>query len=278
MSEKLLSSPEAMMNILRRIAVAAGEITLEYFEDCGFDEAECKADGSPVTIADKEAEKHIEAELSKLMPNVPIIGEEAFSEGSSPDITDARYFFLVDALDGTKSFIAGEDSYTVNIALIRDGKPFIGVVYAPVCGHLYAGFYEDEENKKAICFKEDSDTEKNIRVRTPPEKGLTIIQSSRHSNGPRTSALLEHFKIEKEMRIGSSLKMCLIAAGKVDLYPRLDYTCEWDTAAAHAILRAAGGYIRDIENNELTYGGHDPKFLNPEFLAWGFEPFEIELD
>lgn len=272
MSDKLLKSPEALMNIVRRIAIGAGDITLKYFDEGGYHGADAKADGSPVTIADQEAEDYIEAELLKILPNVPMIGEESVADGRETDLSNTAYFWLVDPLDGTKSFINGEDSYTVNIALIHKGRAIVGVVYAPASGQLFAGCLNDDGSTKAIKWNEETNIEKDIHVRTPPERGLTVAASKAHGKGDKLENFLEGFKVEKRISIGSSLKMCLIASGKADIYPRFGLTCEWDTAAAHAVLNAAGGYITDMNGKELTYGGRDPKFLNPEFIAWGFEP------
>ena len=271
-SDKLLSHPEALMNILRRIALQAGELTLKYFDEGGYHGADAKADGSPVTLADQEAEIYIEAELLKILPEIPMIGEESVADGRKTDLSDQRYFWLVDPLDGTKSFIKGEDSYTVNIALIRDHKPFIGVVYAPASGQLYAGYHDpDTGAAKAIRWSEETGREKDISVRPPPESGLVVATSKNHGDPGKLDDFLRDYKVQKHLALGSSLKMCFIAIGKADIYPRFGPTCEWDTAAAHAVLNAAGGMITDVKGDELHYGGRDPGFLNPEFIASGFD-------
>ncbi|MAF98000.1 MAG: 3'(2'),5'-bisphosphate nucleotidase [Micavibrio sp.] len=264
---KLLQNPGALCNILKRIAIEAGDITLKYFdgiEDMGVDS---KDDDSPVTKADREAELFIEGKLKEILPEIPMVGEECVSLGKAPELAkDQKYFWLVDPLDGTKEFIRGGEDFTVNIALIKDGQPFLGVVYAPARGELYAG-YEDT----ATRWLQDSDKEKPISVRDYPKEGLTVVASKSHGDASRMEAFLERFKLNKVAKYGSSLKICVIAAGKADIYPRLGPTCEWDTAAAHAVIRAAGGVLTDTEGVELTYGGKNEKWLNPEFIACSFD-------
>lgn len=251
------------MNQVRRVAVEAGNLTLDYFDESGYRGADAKADGSPVTLADQKAEELIEKALKDITPDVLIVGEEAASEGYRPDLSDQEYFWLVDPLDGTKEFISGSGDYTVNIALVQNKKPVLGVVYVPVHGELYAACGAGT----AIRWMEDSNKERSIKVRDIPEGGLTIVSSKSHGKGDRLEHFLEQYKIKKRIQRGSSLKICSIAVGKADMYPRFGLTCEWDTAAAHAVLNAAGGVITDLEGRELTYGGADPKFLNPEFIA-----------
>lgn len=267
MSSKLLLHRAALCNMVRRIALEAGEITLDYFDETGYEGAEAKADGSPVTLADQEAEKLIQEKLEEMLPGIPMIGEEASAAGHKPDLSGHEYFWLVDPLDGTKEFISGRGDYTVNIALIYKGEPVMGVVYAPAVGELYAGYTEDNGNCKAVRWVEDTDKEKEIHVRRPPKEGLTVVASKSHGSAQRLDQYLSEYKVEKVVKRGSSLKICVIAAGKADLYPRFGPTSEWDTAAGDAVLRAAGGIIRDLSGKPLIYGGADPRFLNPEFIA-----------
>lgn len=261
---KILQHLPALCNQVRRVAVAAGDITLNYFDDAGYQGADAKADGSPVTLADQEAEQFITEKMKEIVPDVLVVGEEAASDGYRPDLDQQEYFWLVDPLDGTKEFISGSGDYTVNIALIRNGEPVLGVVYAPVHGELYAGCGEGT----AVRWMEDDDKEKSIRVREVPDGGMTIVSSKSHGSGEKLDNFLSHYKINKQVKRGSSLKICSVAAGKADMYPRFGPTCEWDTAAAHAVLRSAGGKLTDIHGVELSYGGKDPKFLNPEFIAY----------
>lgn len=267
MSEKLLQHPEALCNQLNRIAIEAGDITLEFFDDMGC-EFEQKSDGSPVTLADQKAERHIEAALKNLLPSVPMIGEECAGNKDQSDIKDHEYFWLVDPLDGTKEFISGSGEYTVNIALIRNGEPWIGVVYAPYLGELYGGCTD----VGAYKWNEETNIQKEIRANNPTASGLTVVASKSHGNNEKLEAFLEQFKVKKLVKRGSSLKICAIAAGRADLYPRFGPTCEWDTAAAHAVLKSAGGIlVNAADYTPLTYGhNRDEKWLNPEFIASGF--------
>lgn len=269
-SEKLLSHPKALCNIIRRVAIQAGELTLNHFDESGYQGAEIKGDGSPVTIADREAELVIEKELKNITPDIPMVGEEACEQGRIPDLSGSEYFWLVDALDGTKEFISGSGDYTVNIALIHAGTPLLGVVYAPVKGELYAGCGPGT----AVRYMEETDKEKPIQVRTPPAEGLTVVASANHSNEEKLQSFLSEYKVAKLLKRGSSLKICTVAAGKADLYPRLGPTCEWDIAAGDAVLRAAGGIITDLDGNDFSYGHSERKFLNGEFIAC---PEELRL-
>ncbi len=251
---------KALCNQVRRIAIEAGDVTLNHFDDAGYQGADAKADGSPLTVADQEAQDYINQKLRAIDDSVLIVGEE----NKNPDVTNAEYFWLVDPVDGTKEFISGSGDYTVNIALIHNHVPVLGVVYGPVHGVLYAAHGEGT----AIKWNDDNDSEKEISVREPSHKGLVIVSSKSHGKGDKLDNFLAHYKVAKQVQRGSSLKMCTIAEGKADMYPRFGLTCEWDTAAAHAILNAAGGTITDLEGHELQYGrGSCEKFLNPEFIA-----------
>lgn len=265
-TRKLINNPGALCNMIKRVAIEAGAITLKYFdgiEDMG---AERKGDNSPVTLADREAEDYIEKELAKIAPGIPMIGEEGVSCGKAPDVKGAEFFWLVDPLDGTREFISGGQDFTVNIGLIHNGVPILGVVYAPARGEMYAGHGPGT----AVRWLEDSDLEKPVEVRDCPAEGLTVVASKSHGDPSRLEKFLENFKIAKLAKYGSSLKICVIAGGKADLYPRFGPTCEWDTAAADAVVRAAGGYLTDTEGKPLHYGGADPKWLNPEFIVSSF--------
>lgn len=268
--DKLLANPKALANMASRIAYEAGEITMNYFDPAGLNDAEAKGDGSPVTKADREAEACIEARLAELVPDVPMLAEEAVEAGRIPDLNGRDYFWCVDPLDGTKDFVAGKGDFTVNIALMHNNAPLIGVVYTPYNGEMYIGSVPDG----ATRWLEDSENEKGIQVRRPPAEGLDVVASSSHGDTSRQEAFLDQFKVRKLIKRGSSMKICAIAAGKADLYPRFGPTCEWDTAAAHAVLQAAGGDITQIDGQPLVYGGKGNRasaddFRNPEFLAFG---------
>ena len=276
-SQKLVSNLGALTNMVRRIALEAGELTLRYhdeggyaFQDMGVSE---KDDGSPVTLADKEAEAFIGQQLSDITPDIPMIGEEGVSNGDIDVSGIGEYFWLVDPIDGTKEFIAGGNDFTVNIALIHNQKPILGIVFAPLHGALYAGY----EGGKAVRWLEETNNNKDITVRKEPRDGLVVMASKSASYNAKVEGFLEQFKVRKIMRHGSSLKMCLIAAGRADIYPRFGPTCLWDTAAAHAVMNAAGGFITDVEGNDLVYNPSTPKLLNPEFIASGFDWFS-DLD
>jgi 3'(2'), 5'-bisphosphate nucleotidase len=273
MSSKLLDNPKALLNITRRIALEAGSIALSHFDETGYRGATQKNDGSPVTQADRDTEAFIEEALLKTLPDTPVIGEEAAALGTLPGIQgDSSCFWLVDPIDGTKEFIAGSPDFTVNIALVKNGIPLIGVVYAPALGELYAGLNTPEE-KLAVRWLEESNKEKEIRARRPPKEGLHVITGRRNKNTDQIEAFLSNFKVAKTTRRGSSIKFCMLACGKADLYPQFGQTCQWDTAAGHAVLAAAGGFVTDTSGNDLLYHAHDITFCNLEFIAAGFEWF-----
>jgi len=269
-TQKLLENPAALCNMVRRIAIEAGDITLKYFDGLEDMQVDIKNDDSPVTLADREAEAFIQMSLERLTVGIPVIGEEAAALGKTPSVKEEEYFWLVDPLDGTKEFITGGDEFTVNIALVKNGVPVLGVVYAPAKGEMYAGHAPGS----AVRWMQDNDIEKSISVRPPPKQGLTVVASKSHGDPEKRDTFLESFKVEKLIKRGSSLKICTVAAGKADIYPRFGPTCEWDTAAGDAVLRAAGGMITDLNGECLRYGGADPKWLNPEFVACSFKWFE----
>lgn len=240
------------------VARAAGEIELHYFRSGA--EVIDKADGSPVTLADQEAEKLIVASLRELCPSVPMIGEESVAAGVIPDISGGE-FWLVDPLDGTREFITGSGDFTVNIALLRNFVPVMGIIYAPVADELYFG-------AEGRAFMQLSGkAEEEVSVRQPPAEGVTVLASKRHGDPERLNEFLKGKKVAKLTNRSSSLKFCLLAAGVADLYPRLGPTSEWDTAAGDAILRAAGGKVSTLEGTPLIYGKVQQKFLNPHFVA-----------
>ncbi|HEX2802803.1 MAG TPA: 3'(2'),5'-bisphosphate nucleotidase CysQ [Sphingomicrobium sp.] len=243
--------------LLADIAVAAaeaGEAILKIVEG-GF-EVESKADQSPVTIADRAAELIILAALAKAAPGVPVVAEEEVAAGRIPDFSDT--YFLVDPLDGTKEFIRGGDDYTVNIGLIANGTPLLGAVFAPARGSLFAGIVGEG------AWMEDSKGRRAIRTR---ERGqaITAVASKSHFNQPTADYLAKAVGECDYAAIGSSLKFCIVAEGKADIYPRLAPTSEWDTAAAHAVLLAAGGQVDGPDGEPLGYGKH--AFLNRGFVA-----------
>lgn len=259
---KLLSHLPALCNVVRRIAFDTGELALDYFDEGAAFSPEYKADGSPVTEADRKCEKFIEDALASTLPGIPVIGEEAVSSGKVADITGCEYFWLVDPLDGTRDFITGSPDFTVNIALIKNGSPVLGVIYAPAHGEMYAAHGEGT----AVRWLQETDNEKTIRVRKPQRSGLTVV-TSKNRGIEEINRYLEQHKVSKIVRRASSLKICAIASGKADLYPGLSQTCEWDTAAGQAILEAAGGEIVALDGKPLVYGQGRKDFVNPSFVA-----------
>src|SRR5262249_7322429 len=192
--------------------------------------------------------------------------EEQVAAGRVPRV--ASEFFLVDPLDGTKEFVQRRGDFTVNIALVRGGVPELGVVYAPAKSRLFAGGVKARE---AVRHEQWPDEEAHasrasMRVRTPPSGGLTVVASRSHRT-PETDAYLAQVKVSELVSVGSSLKFCLVAAGEADLYPRLGPTMEWDTAAGHAVLSAAGGEVVNLDGSPFRYG--KPAFRNPSFIATG---------
>ena len=240
-----------------RLARAAGEQIMAVYE--GAFEVRAKQDASPVTAADEQAEKIIVAGLCTITPDIPVIAEEAASTGDVPVVGSA--FWLVDPLDGTKEFIERNGEFTVNIALIESGQPVLGVVYAPAFDRLYAGA------TSVGAFVEHDGKRVSIACRTPPGAGFTVVASRSHGDPAALDAFLAGRAVASTSSIGSSLKLCLIAAGEADLYPRFGRTMEWDIAAGHAILRAAGGTVSCLDGTPLVYG--KPGFANPHFVAAG---------
>jgi len=223
-----------------------------------------KADQSPVTEADRLGEDIITAALTTLAPEIPVVGEEAKSEGKCPDISGGT-FWLVDPLDGTKEFIKKGSDFTVNIGLIENGVPTMGFVLAPAMNTLYWGIKGLGAWTADVTGGEITN-KKTIKCRPSKSDELTIVASKSHRS-PELEAYLEHFPDARNVSIGSSLKLCLLATGEADLYPRLGPTCEWDTAAAHAVLLAAGGHVEIEGGAPLTYAKDLKTFLNPWFLC-----------
>jgi 3'(2'), 5'-bisphosphate nucleotidase len=218
-----------------------------------------KPDQSPVTEADERSEVLIVGALRALTAEVPVVAEEAVASGHSP--TAASIFWLVDPLDGTKEFIARNGEFTINVALIRDGAPVLGVVHAPALDRLYAGA------SGIGAFVEHGGKRTVISARRVPAEGLTVVTSRSHADAVALQAFLAGKTVHATRSVGSSLKLCLVAEGQADLYPRVGRTMEWDIAAGHAILAAAGGEVRTLDGRPLRYGKSG--FENPYFVASG---------
>jgi 3'(2'), 5'-bisphosphate nucleotidase len=240
------------------VARKAGAVILDiYNRDF---QAAHKADRSPVTEADTAAEAVILEALARLAPDVPVVAEEQCAKDGVP-LAAPKRFFLVDPLDGTKEFIAKNGEFTVNIALIEDGHPILGVVYLPATDACYAGVAGKAERRIGTRAAEI------ITARTPPDAGLTMAISRSHADGEVERAKARGLNIASTVVAGSSLKFCRIAEGAADLYPRFGTTMEWDTAAGHAVLEAAGGRVDTVDGAPLLYG--KAGFKNPHFLAYG---------
>lgn len=254
----------ALLEALIDAAIEAGRIAYDiYRQDF---QVQYKADTSPVTSADRAAEALILERLALCAPGVPVVAEEEVAAGRIPEL--ASEFFLVDPLDGTKEFVQKRGDFTVNIALVREALPTLGVVYAPAKRCLFAG---NAAARAAARSAQDPERRERaslapIRVRAAPAQGLTAVASRSHRT-PETDAYLARYRIASTVSVGSSLKFCLVAAGEADLYPRLGPTMEWDTAAGNAVLVAAGGRVTAPDGLPLRYG--KPRFTNPWFVASG---------
>lgn len=230
-------------------------------------EVATKADQSPVTQADQKAEDVILAGLKALCPDIPVLAEESVAKGHVPEI--GTKFFLVDPLDGTKEFISRNGEFTVNIALIENGVPMFGVVYAPAIDDMYfgrAGHGAMHVKIKTTQIWPGIGGATSITKRSLPPDGATVLASRSHCDA-ETEAFIAKTKVAKLVSAGSSLKFCKVAAGEADIYPRFGRTMEWDTAAGHAVLLAAGGKVLTTDGKPLTYGKKSRGFDNPAFIA-----------
>lgn len=248
----------ALLENLVPIVRAAGEVVMAVYAT-DFEVAQ-KGDASPVTQADEQAEAVITAALQRLTPDIPVVGEEAVSAGQMPEVGER--FWLVDPLDGTKEFISRNGEFTVNIALIERGQAVLGVVLAPALGTLYAG------GVGLGAWMERGGERQSLACREVPPEGLSVVASRSHGDAAALDAFLAGRRVARNVSAGSSLKLCLVAAGEADVYPRLGRTMEWDIAAGHAVLTGAGGSVDRVDGaGPLTYG--KPGFDNPHFAAWG---------
>lgn len=243
---------------LEKVAIAAGEVILGIYNSDFTHER--KSDHSPVTEADVAAEKVIHAALRRLTPEIPVIAEEDAAANGLPLEAAAR-FWLVDPLDGTKEFIARNGEFTVNIALIENHVPTVGVVHLPVLGETFS------TDGKQAWRTLSGQQRQQIEARGVPPAGAVMTISRSHADKELVKASEMGVKIADTLVVGSSLKFCRLAEGVADLYPRFGPTMEWDTAAGHAVLAAAGGSVRELDGRPLTYGKQG--FRNPHFIARG---------
>ena len=251
-----VSSPDAIARAFAEIAREAGAAIMHvYAKGC---DARIKDDRSPVTEADELAEAIILRRLADVMPGVPVVAEECAAKGVIPEV--GRRFILVDPLDGTKEFLNRNGEFTVNIALIEEGRPVAGCVFAPAVNALYAG--------GETAWRVQDGVEEAISTRAYPVEGLTALCSRSHPDA-KSEAFLAEYPIADRREAGSSLKFCRVAEGVADVYPRFGPTMEWDVAAGHAVLAAAGGQVLMPDGEDFLYGKTDAGFRNVAFVAWG---------
>ncbi|MCO6442428.1 MAG: 3'(2'),5'-bisphosphate nucleotidase CysQ [Nitrococcus mobilis] len=227
---------------------------------------ETKTDASPLTEADRAAHEHILTRLRELTPTLPVLSEE----GGLPDYDSRRQwplYWLVDPLDGTKEFIKKNGEFTVNIALVEQGQPVLGIVHAPVLKTTYIG------NRGDGAWRISDGARTPLHTRALPNGSLTLVVSRSH-RGEAVDRLLERLPPHETRSVGSSLKFCLVAEGKADLYPRFGPTSEWDTAAAQCVVEAAGGRVTRVDLRPLTYNAK-ASLLNPDFLVFGDPNWEL---
>jgi 3'(2'), 5'-bisphosphate nucleotidase len=278
--DALSMAHERIADAILPAVLAAARVQMLYFRSGA--QVQTKADATPVTVADKDSEGILVAALGHILPSVPIVAEEAVAAGRVPVLGagGGREFFLVDPLDGTREFIADRPEFTINIALVRDGVPRFGMIYAPALGVLYATLGHAYAVELSLApdasAKRFADLRaKEIRSRAPPTDGLVAVASRSHGS-VGTDAFLGQYKIARRMAAGSSLKFCEIAKGAADIYPRVGQTCEWDTAAGQAIICASGGSVTTLEGVPLVYGKAEQRFRNPDFVAWGRGPLPAQ--
>jgi 3'(2'), 5'-bisphosphate nucleotidase len=246
------------IEVVKKIAKQAGAAIMKIYGTEDFS-IEYKDDHSPLTAADKASHEVIIDGLQQAFPDIPVLSEE----GASIPYHERKgwtHFWLVDPLDGTKEFVKRNGEFTVNIALIREGAPVLGVVYVPAQDKMYCGVV----GSGATSIDSNGNVKK-IHVRSPDmEKGLTVVMSRSHPSA-ELEAYLKEIKVSEALPVGSSLKLCVVSEGLADLYPRLGPTMEWDTAAGHAVVLAAGGQVETPEGEALSY--NKESLLNPYFIV-----------
>jgi 3'(2'), 5'-bisphosphate nucleotidase len=246
-----------LLDLASRLADQAGAAILRV-RSSGYD-VRRKEDDSPVTEADHAAEAIIAAGLRAATPDIPVIAEEEMAAGRVT--AAAPQFWLVDPLDGTREFAAGNDEFAVNIGLVRDGRAVLGVVFMPALDELFAGIVGQG------AWKRYAGTKRAIEARPPPAEGLAVVVSLRHGDPSQLERFLQGRRVARRLSYGSSLKFCRVAEGAADLYPRFGRTMEWDTCAPQAVVEAAGGTVRKSDGGAFTYG--KPGWENPAFVCSG---------
>lgn len=260
-----LDSAAALLEPLTQLAVEAGAAILAVNRNMMT--VDGKSDGSPVTQADLAADRVICEGLTRLFPGIPTLSEERLHLAEPPY---AGALFLIDPLDGTKEFVAGRQEFTVNIALIVDGVPLLGIVGAPALGLIWRGLVG--RGAERVEIKPDLSIGKStsIKARPMPAAGQPWVAAVSRSHGDlRSETFISSRPGAVRQEFGSALKFCRVAEGQADIYPRLSPTCEWDVAAGHAVVVAAGGHVADSHGEPLHFGGRREDFIVPEFIAWG---------
>lgn len=257
-----LETAAALARDMTALAIAAGEAILAV--DHRRARTNGKDDGSPVTEADLAADSIIVEGLKRLRPDIPVISEERVA-GEVASSEGKELFFIVDPLDGTREFLTGHNDYTVNIALVANGRPLIGIVSAPALGLLWRGIVGRGAERLALA---SPDRVEPIRTRARPTERWVAAVSRSHLDS-RTDAFIRARPGAVRQTIGSALKFCRVAEGSADIYPRLSPISEWDIAAGHAVVEAAGGTVTDSHGTALRFCARPGNYLVPEFIAWG---------
>lgn len=246
---------------VHRLAIAAGREALGFYgQELS---VEVKSDNSPLTLADKASHRLIVKELERLTPKIPVVSEES-AEGEAISMASDQWLWLVDPLDGTKEFIKQTGQFTVNIGLVHDHYPVLGVVHVPVSGSSYLGVKADTLTGSWV--QPAAGARQPIKTRPADLERLTVVASRDHA-GPVVEAFLQRLSGAEITNMGSSLKFCLVAEGEADFYPRVVPTFQWDTAAAQAILEAAGGHLTEMDGQRLAY--RKDRLRNPAVMAFG---------
>lgn len=231
-----------------------------------------KTDGSPVTEADLAADKVIVDGLGRLYPHIPVVSEERVDASTGP-FSDS--FFIVDPLDGTKEFIGGHNDYTVNVALINAGRPLLGVICAPALGLIWRGVVGQGAERMNLWFDKTERLASRTQIQTKALGDRPWVAAVSRSHGdPRTDAFIDRRKGATRLKIGSALKFCRVAEGTADIYPRLSTISEWDIAAGHAIVQAAGGTVLTASGHPLSFGQRRGDFSVKDFVVWG-DPSQV---
>jgi len=259
------SDRDRIAEIFGAIALVAGRVVMDIYAAGA--QARLKPDSSPVCDADEAAEAAILAALARELPGVPVVAEESVAKGVAPQCGER--FILVDPLDGTREFLAGNGEFTVNLALVENGAPVAGAVYAPVQEKLWLGGATASLCKVAPgAALPPPGARSRIAARPAPTDGLVALCSRSHGDA-ESEDFLRKLRIASRVNVGSSLKFCVIAEGQADVYPRFGPTMEWDIAAGDAVLRAAGGRVLTPQGAPFVYGKQAGRFRNGPFVAWG---------